>query len=94
MPTPPAAPLPEAAAPAEDNAAPAPADFESAVAELEDLVARMESGDLSLEHSLQSYRRGVQLLGYCRGRLAEVAQQVKVLEGDMLQEFPVGDGGS
>ena len=70
---------------------PAPVDFETALAELEDVLVRMESGDLSLEHSLESYRRGAQLLNFCRGRLADAAQQVKVLEGDTLQDLPSGE---
>ncbi len=68
-----------------------PADFETALSELETVVASMESGDLSLESSLQSYRRGAQLLKFCRARLSEAAQQVKVLEGDTLQDYAGGD---
>ncbi len=73
--------------PATDAAgAPAP-DFESALAELETLVARMESGDLSLEHSLAAYRRGAELVTFCRRVLVDVQQQVRILEGDLLKPF-------
>jgi exodeoxyribonuclease VII small subunit len=63
----------------------APASFEDALAELESLVQTMESGSLALEQSLEAYRRGAQLVAYCRDNLARVQQQVKVLEGDLLK---------
>lgn len=68
-------------------AADPPESFESALEELEALVARMESGALALEDSLLAYRRGAQLVGYCRDSLARVQQQVRILEGDLLKPF-------
>ncbi len=67
--------------------APLPASFEGAVAELESLVQAMESGSLALEQSLEAYRRGAQLAAHCRQLLADVQQQVKVLEADLLKPF-------
>ncbi|MBM3406672.1 MAG: exodeoxyribonuclease VII small subunit [Betaproteobacteria bacterium] len=64
-----------------------PANFEQAVAELESLVQAMESGSLALEQSLEAYRRGAQLAAHCRRLLADVQQQVKVLEADLLKPF-------
>lgn len=75
-----------ATAPAPD---PAPESFESALAELERIVQRMESGSLSLEDSLIAYRRGASLVGYCRKSLADVQQQVRILEADLLRPFDV-----
>ena len=69
------------------DADPPPASFEVALEELEALVQRMESGALSLEQSLDAYRRGARLVSYCRDSLADVQQQVKVLEGDLLRPF-------
>ena len=63
----------------------APASYEAAMAVLETLVANMESGALPLEASLAAYRRGAELVRYCRQSLERVAQQVKVLEGDALK---------
>lgn len=77
--------VPDSAPGAADGVA--PADFESALAELEALVARMESGDLSLEHSLAAYRRGAELVTFCRRVLTDVQQQVRILEGDLLKPF-------
>jgi exodeoxyribonuclease VII small subunit len=67
--------------------APPPASFEAALGELETLVQKMEAGALTLEQSLDAYRRGARLVGWCRDSLADVQQQVKVLEGDLLKPF-------
>lgn len=64
-----------------------PETFEQAVAELESLVQAMESGSLALEQSLAAYRRGALLAAHCRSLLADVQQQVKVLEADLLKPF-------
>ncbi|MEO6362338.1 MAG: exodeoxyribonuclease VII small subunit [Caldimonas sp.] len=71
------------------SAAPAaaPASYEAALAELEALVAAMEAGQLPLEGLLTSYRRGGELLQYCRGKLEAVEQQVKVLEDGQLRSW-------
>ena len=77
---------PDAVAPAAD-AAPAvqmPATYEAALVELESLVTAMEAGRLPLEELLVSYRRGADLLGFCRSRLAAVESQVKVYEEGRL----------
>jgi len=66
----------------------APASYEVALSELEALVASMEAGQLPLEGLLASYRRGTELLKYCRSRLEAVEQQVKVLEGGQLTAWP------
>jgi exodeoxyribonuclease VII small subunit len=57
------------------------------MSELEGIVAEMEAGKLSLEHSLTAYQRGAELLAFCRGRLDDAQQQVRVLEGDVLKPF-------
>lgn len=92
MPSPgeqPADPL--AAADAADAAAVASLPFEQAVAELEAIVQRMESGALTLEDSLAAYRRGAALVNRCRAALADVQQQVRVLEGELLKPFGLDD---
>ncbi|HMJ50302.1 MAG TPA: exodeoxyribonuclease VII small subunit [Burkholderiales bacterium] len=65
--------------------------FESALAELEKIVASMEAGQLPLEQSLAAYKRGAELLKYCQSALAEVQQQVKILEDDTLKNFSGAD---
>jgi exodeoxyribonuclease VII small subunit len=64
-----------------------PKTFESALEELERLVADLEAGKLPLADSLAAYKRGAELLKYAQGELAQVEQQVKVLEGDVLKPF-------
>ena len=70
-------------------------DFESAMTELEKIVADMEEGKLSLEDSLASYKRGAELLSFCRSRLEDAQQQVKILEDGMLKDFSAnGESGA
>ncbi len=64
-----------------------PASYEAALAELDQLVAAMESSQLPLDRLLDSYRRGTELLGFCRGKLEAVEQQVKVLEDGQLKPW-------
>jgi exodeoxyribonuclease VII small subunit len=59
--------------------------FEQALAELEKIVARMESGELSLEDSLATHKRGLELARFCQQKLEAAQQQVKVLEGEVLK---------
>jgi exodeoxyribonuclease VII small subunit len=47
----------------------------------------MEAGQLPLDRLLESYKRGAELLTFCRTRLEAVEQQVKVLEDGQLQPF-------
>ncbi len=61
--------------------------FESAMAELEQLVADMENGKLSLEDSLTAYKRGAELLSFCRARLEDAQHQVRILEDGVLRDF-------
>ena len=63
---------------------PLPASYELAVQELETLVARIESGQLPLDQLLGAYRRGAQLLTFCRGQLDAVEQQIRILDGGEL----------
>ena len=72
---------------AKSRAAAPPKDYESALAELEAIVAQMESGQLPLDASLTAYKRGAELLQYCRQQLADAEQQVKVLENGSLLPF-------
>ncbi len=64
-----------------------PPRYEDALAELERLVGAMENGQLPLDQLLQSYRRGAELLQFCRARLEAVEQQVKVLEDGQLKPW-------
>lgn len=69
-----------------------PKSFEAALAELETLVTAMEGGKLGLEESLATYRRGTELLRYCRQSLDSAEQQVRVLEGEVERTLPPAAG--
>ncbi len=64
-------------------------DFESSLEELETLVEQMESGDLTLEKSLQQFERGMALTKTCQDALT--AAQLRV---DKLLENPEDAGDS
>ncbi len=53
--------------------------FEQALAELEALVTTMEQGELSLEESLKSFERGVELTRTCQQALKEAEQKIEIL---------------
>jgi len=57
------------------------------MAELEQIVQAMEGGQMPLDRLLDSYRRGAQLLDYCRNRLKAVEDQVKLLEDGQLKSW-------
>ena len=65
--------------------------FEQQLQQLEALVTRMESGDLSLEDSLQAFEQGVQLTRNCQKLLSEAQQRVSRLqetqEGVQFESF-------
>ena len=53
--------------------------------ELEGLVESLEKGDLSLEESLKSFERGVELTRSCQKALDEAEQKVRILSSDSEQ---------
>ena len=70
-----------------DTASPPPASYEAALEELERLVQVIESGQLPLDQLLSGYKRGAELLAYCRGRLEAVETQIKVLDEGTLKPW-------
>ena len=73
-----------------DNLAPdeSTLNYEQAFSELEQIVEQMESGQMPLEASLAAYKRGNQLLEFCQKSLADVEQQIKILnEHQQLAPF-------
>ncbi|MFN9707920.1 MAG: exodeoxyribonuclease VII small subunit [Burkholderiales bacterium] len=74
--------------PASHSSASSPAlSYEEALTELERLVSTMETGQVPLEQLIEGYRRGAELLQFCRSRLEAVEQQVKVLEDGQLKPW-------
>ena len=64
-----------------------PASYVQALAELDRLVSQMEGGQLPLDQLLDGYRRGAELLAFCRSRLQAVEDQVKVLDEGTLKPW-------
>ena len=56
-----------------------PQNFEQALGELEALVAAMESGDMTLEESLQAFETGIRLTRECQQTLKQAEQKVQLL---------------
>lgn len=57
-------------------------DFEKSLAELEGLVSRLESGELTLDQSLDCFKRGVELTRHCQSVLDEAQKMVDLLAND------------
>ena len=74
------------------SAAAAPASYEDALNELDRLVGAMEAGQLPLDRLLESYKRGAELLAFCRARLEAVEQQVQLLENGQLKPLVPASG--
>jgi exodeoxyribonuclease VII small subunit len=64
-----------------------PASYEQALVELDRLVQQMEAGQMPLDQLLDAYKRGAQLLGFCRDRLQAVEEQVKLLDDGALKPW-------
>jgi len=77
----PKAPVTKAASPA------LPTSYEAALEELEQLVARLESGQMPLDELLSGYQRGAALLAYCRERLDQVENQIRVLDDGVIKPW-------
>ena len=64
-----------------------PASYEQALTELDRLVQQMEGGQLPLDQLLDGYRRGAELLAFCRARLQSVEDQVRLLDDGVLKPW-------
>ena len=71
-----------------------PLHFEQALAELEALVTAMESGEMSLEESLQAFEVGVRLTRECQQALQQAEQKVQLLlaEDGSTTDFIANEG--
>ena len=56
--------------------------FEKAVEELELIVKKLEKGELSLDDSIECFKRGVELTKYCNKRLDEAERSITMLIED------------
>ncbi len=66
--------------------------FEEALQELETVVKSLESGQTSLEHSVEAYERGVALKKHCEEKLSQAKLRIDKIsvnkDGEVsLEEF-------
>jgi len=54
-------------------------DFESALKTLEDIVGKLETGELTLERSLELFEEGIKISRFCGARLEEAERKVEIL---------------
>lgn len=57
--------------------------FRQAMTELNQIVEALESNTLELEDSLVKYERGIALLRFLKGSLANAQQKIDVLMGEL-----------
>ncbi|APH38856.1 exodeoxyribonuclease VII small subunit [Methanohalophilus halophilus] len=53
--------------------------FEDSLLELEDIVEKLESGQISLQESMEMFERGIKLAGICNHILQESEQRIEQL---------------
>lgn len=67
--------------------------FEQAIAELEEIVKRLEKGDLTLDESINFFKRGVEITRYCNKKLDAAERSITMLiegeNGITEKEMPV-----
>ncbi len=56
--------------------------FEEAMKALEEIVARLESGDVSLEESIEIYSRGTWLKRHCESKLQRAEARIEKITAD------------
>ena len=62
--------------------------IEDVFQELDDIAEKLESSDTSLEDSFRLYKKGMELLKYCSGKLDTVEKKMLQMDEDgTLREF-------
>ena len=63
--------------------------FEGSMERLDRIVKDLESGELSLEQSLEAFEQGIKIYQQCRGYLEDAKQRIEVLLAANPGEKPV-----
>lgn len=53
--------------------------FEDAIKELENIVSELETGELTLDMSIEKFKKGVELSNYCNKLLEDAEKTVTIL---------------
>ena len=61
--------------------------FEEAVNRLDAIVLELENSELKLDHMLQLYEEGSDLIKYCLAKLDDVENKISVLSADSNSTF-------
>lgn len=67
--------------------------FEQALNRLEEIVKKLESGNVSLDESIEIYQEGILLSKYCSKKLDEAEGKVMAIvnkEQESIEEFVTG----
>ena len=56
--------------------------FEQSLEQVEEIVRGIESGDVTLEKSIEQYERGMRLIRHCRSILERAEMKIKTLTVD------------
>ena len=56
--------------------------FEDAIGQLERIVSDIETGDVSLETSLEQYEKGMALIKHCRGILQKAEKKIEKIAAE------------
>ena len=63
--------------------------FEKSIKELESIVAKLESGDTTLDESLELFEKGIKLSKECNKMLDTAEKKVSVLMNGEKKDFEV-----
>jgi exodeoxyribonuclease VII small subunit len=64
-------------------------DFESALTRLEEITEELESGEKSLEESIELFTEGLDISKFCDEKLAEAEKKIKIItekNGEFVEE--------
>lgn len=64
-----------------------PHSFEASLSELEAIINAMEIGQMTLQETLDAYKRGIALLRHCQTTLDSAEQQTRILENGVLRDL-------
>lgn len=65
--------------------------FEKAILELEERVKRLEEGEITLEESINEYKKGMDLAAYCMEVLKKAEQEIYVYEASHYKKLEEGE---
>lgn len=60
--------------------------FESAIEALESIIKQLENGTLTLEESIENYKKGMELAGFCSEVLQKAEQEIFIYEENSFKK--------